>query len=87
MKVQAIRRHQNAYGDSYTKNPGKHYEHPSPEALIAAGLVEPADETRQPPTPKKAATKAKKSTRRARPRRTPPAPVAPAGSAATGGEA
>ena len=43
MRVRTKHRHDNAYGDVYTKNPGKIYEHPAPEPLIAAGWVEKAD--------------------------------------------
>jgi hypothetical protein len=42
MKVRTLRKHDSAYGDVYTKHPGKVYEHPHPQALIDGGLVEDA---------------------------------------------
>lgn len=40
MLVRTLRRHHNSCGDTYTKNPGKLYDHPSPQRLIVDGLVE-----------------------------------------------
>lgn len=42
MKIRTLRRHDNAYGGVYTKNPGRLYEHPAPRVLFLSGLAEDA---------------------------------------------
>lgn len=39
MRVVTLRKHTNAYGDAFLKDVGAVYDHPSPEAEIAAGIV------------------------------------------------
>lgn len=38
--VKTIRKHDNMLGDTFEKNPGKIYDHPSPDLLIARGFLE-----------------------------------------------
>lgn len=44
MRVRTIRKHDNTYGDKFTKFPGKVYDHPSPSVLLESGVVEAVTE-------------------------------------------
>jgi hypothetical protein len=39
MKVKTLRKHDNAYGNKFEKEPGDEYDHPSPQGLIDQKLV------------------------------------------------
>lgn len=71
MKVKALREHSNQHGLNFLKKKGDVYLHRNPEADIATGMVEPADEKAELTTRrrKKAAVKTVSGKKALSPRR------------------